>query len=210
MNGVVFDFDGVLADSEDISGKAWLDVLADNGIAAANSDIEACIGLSSAATYEYFARMGPLPPYLEVLDAVDERRQSRYPGELRGFPDAIEAAKTLAMMGIPMAIASSSSRVNLDLKLEVLDLARYFDTTVAGDEVPKAKPAPDLYAVAVERIGIEPATSIAVEDTVIGADAASAAGLRTVIVDRMGLPTGSHPVVSEVDADLLLLWLGRM
>ena len=48
-----------------------------------------------------------------------------------------------------------------------------------------------------------------VEDTAIGADAAAAAGLRTVIVNRMGLPTGGHTVVSAVDGDLLLLWLGR-
>ena len=62
----------------------------------------------------------------------------------------------------------------------------------------------------MERLSIDPASSVAVEDTAIGADAASAAGLRTVIVNRMGLPTGIHPVVSELDADLLLLWLGRL
>ena len=95
------------------------------------------------------------------------------------------------------------------MKLAALDLHRYFEVTVAGDEVANGKPAPDLYQAAAERLGIDPGTSVAIEDTLIGADAAVAAGLRTVIVDRMGLPTGPHPVVSEVDADLLLLWLGR-
>ncbi len=209
MNGVVFDFDGVLADSEDISADAWIDALASYGIAAGQTDIEACVGLSSRDTYAYFSNVGRLPPYQQVLDDVDQRRRSRYPTDLEAFPDAVNAVRALAMVGVPLAIASSSSRANLDIKLDVLALGRYFDVTVAGDEVRNAKPAPDLYLTAIDRLGIDAGTSVAVEDTLVGADAAAAAGLRTVIVNRMGLPTGLHPVVSAVDADLLLLWLGR-
>ena len=114
------------------------------------------------------------------------------------------------MVGVPLGVASSSSRENLDIKLEVLGLGRYFDATVAGDEVANGKPAPDIYLGAIEKMGIDPGTSVAVEDTGIGADAAAAAGLRTVIVKRMDVPTGLHPVVSELDPDMLLLWLGRL
>jgi beta-phosphoglucomutase-like phosphatase (HAD superfamily) len=210
VNGVVFDFDGVLADSEPHSWRAWSEVLAECGVEVNEADITACTGTTSRDTYSFFSERGTLPPYPEILSAVDAHRRAAYPSRLRGFPDAVGAAKALAMVGIPLAIASSSSRINLDLKLEVLDLGRYFDVTVAGDEVANGKPAPDLYQAAVERLGIDAATSVAVEDTAIGADAAAAAGLRTVIINRMDLPTGSHPVVSEVDADLLLLWLGRM
>ncbi len=209
MNGVVFDFDGVLADSEPLSWQAWADVLAPHGVTIDDADIAACTGTTSRTTHAHFAEQGQIPPYADVLAAVDDHRRSAYPTELCGFDDAVEAVRRLAMVGVPLAIASSSSRVNLDLKLEVLDLRRYFDVTVAGDEVANEKPAPDLYRTAVERLGIDAGTSVAVEDTAIGADAAAAAGLRTVIVNRMSLPTGLHPVVSEVDADLLLLWLGR-
>ncbi|MDJ0498062.1 MAG: HAD family phosphatase [Acidimicrobiia bacterium] len=209
MNGVVFDFDGVLADSEPLSWNAWREVLLPHGIDVSDDDVLACTGTNSKDTYAYFAARGELPPYGEVLAAVDEHRRSRYPAELQGFPDAINAAQALALVGVPLAIATSSSRRNLDLKLEVLGLGRYFDATVAGDEVPNGKPEPDLYREAVRRVGILPGTSLAVEDTRIGADAAAAAGLRTVIVNRMGLDTGMHPTISEVDPDLLLLWLGR-
>ena len=209
MNGVVFDFDGVLADSETISWRAWADVLAPYGIQIGDDDVVACTGTNSRDTYAYFASQAELPSYEEVLNAVDAFRRSRYPTDLRSFPDAVNTAQALAMVGVPLAIASSSSRQNLDLKLEVLGIGRYFEFTVAGDEVANGKPAPDLYTAAIERLGIDPATSVAVEDTKIGADAAAAAGLRTVIVNRMGLGTGMHPVVSEVDPDLLLLWLGR-
>lgn len=210
MNGVVFDFDGVLADSESLSWQAWSDVLAPFGIVVDDRDILACTGTNSRDTYAHFSGRGKLAPYEEILDAVDQRRRRAYRnGLLRGFSDAIDAVRALAMVGVPLAVASSSSRTNLDMKMEVLGLARYFEVTTAGDEVANGKPAPDLYQSAVAQLGIDAASSVAVEDTAVGADSAAAAGLRTVIVNRMGLPTGSHPVVSEVDADLLLLWLGR-
>ncbi len=210
MNGVVFDFDGVLADSEPLSWQAWANVLAPFGIVVDNEDILACTGTNSRDTYAHFAGRGELAPYSQILDAVDRHRRTAYHDGLRGFDDAINAVRTLAMVGVPLAVASSSSRINLDLKMAILGLARYFEVTVAGDEVDRAKPAPDLYRDAAQLLGIDPASSVAVEDTAIGADSAAAAGLRTVIVNRMGLPTGMHPVVSEVDPDLLLLWLGRV
>jgi len=210
MNGVIFDFDGVLADSEGISWDAWADVLAMHGLALRPEDIAACTGTRSTTTYDHFAARGDLPPYEAVLEAVDERRRSRYPTDLRPFPDAVNSVRALAMVGVPLGVASSSSRANLDIKMEVLDLARYFEVTVAGDEVEDGKPEPDLYLAAVKELRIDAPSSIAVEDTKVGADAAAAAGLRTVIVNRMGLATGSHPTVSEVDADMLLLWLGLL
>ena len=209
MNGVIFDFDGVLADSEPLAWGAWAEVLAPYGVLIDAQDIAACTGIASRDTHAHFAAKTTIPPYPEVLQAVDSRLRASFCTDLEGFADATDAVRQLAMVGVPMAIASSSSRANLDLKLAALDLGRYFDITVAGDEVEHAKPAPDLYLAALARLGIDPATSIAVEDTAIGADAAVAAGLHTVIVNRGSLPTGSHPVVSKVDADLLLLWLGR-
>ncbi|MEA2002442.1 MAG: HAD family phosphatase [Actinomycetota bacterium] len=210
MNGVVFDFDGVIADSEPISWQAWSDVLAPHGIEITNQDVISCTGTTSRDTYAHFAPRGDLPDYEQVLTAVDERRRHAYQTDLRSFPDAVNAVQGLAMVGVPLAVASSSSRVNLDAKMEVLGLRRYFEFTVAGDEVQHGKPSPDLYQAAIVELGIDPATSLAVEDTVIGADSAAAAGLRTVIVNRVGLATATHPTVSEVDPDMLLLWLGRL
>ena len=209
MNGVVFDFDGVLADSEPLSWQAWRETLSPYGVVIDNQDILACTGTTDSDTYLHFGSRAVLPPLEEVLESVDQRLADVYQTDLNGFPDAINTVQGLAMVGVPLGVASSSSRLSLDLKMKILGLARYFDVIVAGDEVENGKPAPDLYRTATELLGIDPASSVAVEDTAIGADAAAAAGLRTVIVNRMGLPTGMHPVVSEVDPDLLLLWLGR-
>lgn len=209
LNGVVFDCDGVLANSEPLSWQAWADALAPYGIEIDDADVLACTGTTNRDTHTYFSTRGKIPPCAEVIAAVDAYCRAAYPTRLRAFEDATATVRELAAVGVPLAIASSSSRMDLDLKLDVLDLHRYFEVTVAGDEVARGKPSPDLYRTAIEQLGIEAATSVAVEDTAIGADAAAAAGLRTVIVNRMNLPTGSHPVISEVDAGLLLLWLGR-
>jgi HAD superfamily hydrolase (TIGR01509 family) len=209
VNGVVFDLDGVLADSEPLSWQAWREVLAPYGVVVDDKDVLACTGTTDRDTYLYFGSRATLPPPVEVLEAIDRRLHDAYRTDLNGFADAINTVRALAMVGVPLGVASSSSRLSLDLKLEILGLARYFEVTVAGDEVDNGKPAPDIYRTATQLLGIDAPSSVAVEDTAVGADAAAAAGLRTVIINRMGLPTGLHPVVSEVDADLLLLWLGR-
>ena len=209
MNGVVFDLDGVLADSEGLSWRAWRETLAPFGVVIDDDDVLACTGTSDGDTYLYFGSRAALPPLVEVVEAVDRRLHDAYRTGLNGFADAINTVQALAMVGVPLGVASSSSRLSLDLKMEILGLARYFEVSVAGDEVDNGKPAPDVYRTAIELLGIDAPSSVAVEDTAVGADAAAAAGLRTVIVNRMGLPTGLHPVVSEVDPDLLLLWLGR-
>ena len=209
MNGVIFDFDGVVADSEPISWQAWRETLSPYGVVIDDGDVLACTGTTDRDTYLHFVARAALPPLSVVLEEVDRRLLDAFRTDLTGFVDAINTVQALAMVGVPLGVASSSSRLSLDLKMEILGLARYFEVTVAGDEVDNGKPAPDLYRTATELLRIDPTSSVAVEDTAIGADAAAAAGLRTVIVNRMGLPSGLHPVVSEVDPDLLLLWLGR-
>ncbi|MCP4309054.1 MAG: HAD family phosphatase [bacterium] len=209
MNGVVFDFDGVLADSEPLSWHAWQETLAPHGVVIDDADVLACTGRTDSDTYLHFLERAALPSLSDVLQEVDRCLLDAFRTDLTGFGDAINTVQALAMVGVPLGVASSSSRVHLNLKMEILGLDRYFEVTVAGDEVDNGKPAPDLYSTAVELLRIDAASSVAVEDTAVGADAAAAAGLRIVIVNRMGLPTGLHPVVSEVDPDLLLLWLGR-
>jgi len=100
-------------------------------------------------------------------------------------------------------VASSSSRRGVDLKLRRFDLVRYFDATVAIDDVSLGKPAPDIYLEAAARLGRDPADCLAVEDTDIGADAAVAAGVRVIQVRRDGSLSMRHAVVSSLDAAMV-------
>ncbi len=208
MTAVLFDFDGVIADTEPLSWSAWRQVLAASAYTLDDDDVVACTGTNSQDTYAYFSGKVALPPYREVVDAVDELRHQSYLTDLFAYPDAIAAIRDLSMVGVRMAVVTSSSRRNLDRKLEVLELAGYFVATVAGDEVARGKPAPDLYAAAVRAVGSRPEACLAVEDTEIGADAATAAGVPVMVVGRGLVAVTRYPVVPRIEADLVLRRLG--
>lgn len=208
MVAVVFDCDGVLVDSEPLSDASWAGALADHGYTMSAADVVAVRGTSEADCYRYFADRVALPGEAEMQADVDARRLAGYPN-LAAFPDALATVPALAMQGIPMAVASSSRGQHLRHKLELVHLARYFDVAVGGDEVPAGKPAPDVYLAAAAALGVDASVCLAVEDSVNGADAAVAAGMRVVCVARYGTTVGNHPTVDTLDAELILTWLGR-
>jgi beta-phosphoglucomutase-like phosphatase (HAD superfamily) len=207
MTAVVFDCDGVLVDSEPLSDASWAAVLARYGYAMTAQDVAAVRGTTAPDTHAYFAQRAPLPPAEEFIDAVDRLRWAGYP-ELKAFPDAAATVRELAMVGIPLAVASSSKGIDLREKLQLLDLIRYFETVVGGDEVAAGKPAPDLYLAAAAGLEVAPDSCLAVEDTAIGADAAVAAGMRAITVARSGGLVAGHATVDRLDGTLLLTLLG--
>ncbi|GBE25435.1 fructose-1-phosphate phosphatase YqaB [bacterium BMS3Bbin02] len=197
----------MLVDSEPLAEEAWAHVLARCGGEVTADDISAVAGTSNVDTYKYFARGHDLPSFGETTAAVDEYLLSALADRLEPFADAVDTVRALAAEGVPLAVASSSNRAELDLKLAKFDLARYFGFVIAGDEVADAKPAPDIYLAAAEGLGVEPRSCVAVEDSVNGAIAAQAAGMRVVLVDRVGIIPASWSTVTSVDAALITMWL---
>ncbi len=210
MTAVIFDCDGTLVDSEQLADEAWRAALARHGATLSPEDEAWSKGRTDRALYDRLAARGGLPPFAGFEEDVRAETEPRYRDRLQAFPDAVDAAAALALQGLPLAVASSSPRWKLDLALELTGVGRYFDVTVAGDEVAAGKPAPDLYLAAAAALGVAPAGCLAVEDAVAGADAAVAAGMRVVVVERAGAPPApGHATVSELNAGLLLTWLGR-
>jgi len=207
MRAVVFDCDGVLVDSEPLSDASWAGALADHGYIMTEQDIVAVRGTSEADCYRYFALRAQLPEQDEMQAEVDTRRLAGY-SNLESFGDAAATVPELALYGIPLGVASSSRGKHLRRKLELVGLARYFEVVVGGDEVPAGKPAPDVYLAAAAGLGVDPHECLAVEDSVNGADAAVAAGMRVVCVARHGTTVGTHPTVDTLDANLIMTWLG--
>jgi HAD superfamily hydrolase (TIGR01509 family) len=185
---VVFDCDGVLVDSEPHSAVAWVAVLGGYGHRVDAADVAACTGLGYAATYARLAAVDPevpLPAPEDLAPEVLAALAVSFDRGLRVFPDAAACVTALAFDGVPLAVASTSRRDRLDLTLGRSGLARYFQATVAGDEVAHGKPAPDVYLAAAERLGVPPSACLAIEDTGHGAAAAVAAGMRVVGVARL-------------------------
>ena len=203
---VVFDCDGVLVDSEPHSVSSWLAVLGPLSQTAPPPDIEACIGLGYGPTRDALARLGPLPDHAALWRDLLAALGDSYRAGLMRFDDAMAALAACRSAGVPTAVATASPRRRLDLTLASADLV--FAVSVAGDEVDHPKPAPDVYLRSAELLGVDPARCVAVEDTAIGAQAAMAAGMKTVAVvrredDREALGETGATVVDTITPEVL-------
>jgi len=180
---VIFDLDGVLVDSESLAWDAWRAVLSPFAIEVTTIDIAAITGRTFADSYAHFAPRG-LPDRAQVGDLLDVEIERRLESSLLPFEDAFDVVEVLHDRGVPLAVATSSSRARLDISLDTAGLGDWFGATAAGDEVQRGKPAPDVYLLAAERLAVDPTTCIAVDDTQVGIDAARAAGMFVVGVQR--------------------------
>jgi HAD superfamily hydrolase (TIGR01509 family) len=183
MRPIVFDCDGVLVDSEEMSWGAWAVTLRKYGVTLTADDRSFGTGRTFQENYVHLSQRGTLPPQqdfgVELSAAISEVLSRR----LNAFEDAVDTLDALSGK-VAMAVASSSGRDRLDLSLETTNLRRFFSASVAGDEVERGKPAPDMFLAAAELLEVAPETCIAVEDSPAGIAAAKAAGMTVVAVDR--------------------------
>ncbi len=117
------------------------------------------------------------------------------------LPGAIALVRNLQQTGIPIAVCSSSRRNWVETCLEKLDILDAFAVVVTGGDVEQGKPAPDIYLLSAERLGLEPATCLAIEDAPAGIQSAAAAGMtvwavRTEYTEGIELPPNDRELGS--------------
>ena len=181
FSAVLFDFDGVLVDTEWAIYQAWRRLFEAHGHALPLAIYTRCIG-SDFATWSPKAHLEDLVGTGFDWHDLDARRQCEIMAELADagpMPGANVLLEKLAAAGMPCAVVSSSSRHWVDGWLERLDLARYFRTTVCRGDAPSIKPAPDLFLAAAARLGLQPSACLVIEDSLNGVIAAQAAGMTT-------------------------------
>ena len=181
--GVIFDCDGTLVDSEPLAGEAWRRVVAPYGYEITEHDVAACVGRPYAHTHAYLAERVALPDAESTWPLLSRELFALIDARLQPFEDAITAVRELEARGVRVAVASSSVRERLDYTLAAAGLR--FEITVAGDEVEHGKPAPDMFLLAAERLGLAPARCVVVEDSPPGVAAGVAAGMPTLGLCRM-------------------------
>lgn len=142
-----------------------------------------------------------------VIAAVVESYRS---GRVTLIDGAAELVAAVALR-VPVGLASSAPREIIDTVMGTMGLGPYFSATVSSAEVARGKPSPDVYAEAVNRLGIDPARSVAVEDSSNGVRAAAAAGLAVVAVaheqypfapDALALADSVRTTLSQVRDDI--------
>jgi HAD superfamily hydrolase (TIGR01509 family) len=180
---VVFDMDGVLADSEPEYFAAMQEVLAPLGHEVTEQDQRAVMGHSIEDTWEYLRERFALGEDLSsLMQAYDEALLRRLAVPRQTLPGVSELVSALRERGVPVAVASSSLASWIEALLGGLRLQGEFDALVPATMVPHPKPAPDIYIEAARRLGKAPERCIAIEDTPTGLAAAKAAGMLTVQV----------------------------
>ena len=208
---MVFDMDGVLADSEPVYLAAANAVLAAYGKSITAEQHEAVMGHGVEDTWETLMAQlglpGPMSRYISAYDGELCRLLGRLSEPLPGVRPLVAE---LRRRGIPLAVASSSWPGWIDALLGGISLRGAFDALVSAKMVAHPKPAPDLYLLAARTLGCPPEVCIAVEDTPTGIAAAKAAGMLAVQVRASStafppLPDADIVLDSLLDFDLSLL-----
>ena len=184
IDTLVFDFDGIIIDTEVPTFTAWQEVFESYGQSVDRGLWSSIIG----GGQKYFDTMaylegivGPLPDREDVRRRKNERADSMIAESplMPGVLDYIEDARRL---GLKLAIASSSPRDWVEGLMDKRGLLECFEAIVTRDDVAMVKPDPELYATAVERVGSGPASAFAIEDSFNGVTSAKQAGLLCVAV----------------------------
>ena len=221
LAGVIFDFDGVLADSEPLHLRAYQEVLAPSGMTLAAADYyERYLGFDDVGVFRTVSRdrgQALDDDALAELIRVKGERFEALAGRGEGlFPGAADCILRVAAE-VPVAIASGALAPEIEMVLDSAGLRRHFRAVVASGDTPRSKPAPDPYLRAlellrphVEAAGLDPGGCVvAVEDSTWGIESALAAGLRCVGVaqtypaDRLGTAHVVVPTIADVTPEAL-------
>ena len=180
FSAVLFDFDGVLVDTEGAIYQTWLRTFQAHGHDLPLDVYTRCIG-SDFAAWSPKTHLEELSGLAFDWHDLDARRQEEILRDLADegtMPGVIDLLEQLTRLGIRRAVVSSSSHHWVDGWLEKLAFADHFETVVCRGDAPQIKPAPDLYLEAAKRLGLLPADCLVIEDSLNGVNAALAAGMK--------------------------------
>src|SRR5688572_14224913 len=188
FDGVVFDLDGVLVESEHLWEENWTRHAAANDYTWLATDTATVQGMSVPEWSGYMAeRLGRGRPE-EIAEAViDGMIGALHGGRVELLPGAPEMV-AVAADRVPVAVASSAPQRLIAAVLEATGLAPHFSAFVSSEEVPRGKPSPDVYLEAARQIGVPPTTCAAVEDSSNGIRAAAAAAMTVIAIPNPVYP----------------------
>jgi HAD superfamily hydrolase (TIGR01509 family) len=191
IRAVVLDMDGLMLDTEGMSRIAWQRTLAEWGFSITEKQYLQLIGLTVADVGHVMRKWyGADIPYDSIyarkLSLVDEIIAAGGIPQKPGLPEFLAAVDSL---GLRKAVATSTGRERAIYKLKLSGVPGSFEVVAGGDEVAHGKPAPDLFLLAAQRLGIPPVECLAFEDSDPGVLAARAAGMRVVVIPDQKRPS---------------------
>jgi beta-phosphoglucomutase len=214
LEAVIFDFDGVLANSEPLHLRVYQILLSEEGLSLPSREYyQRYLGFDDVGVFDALARDKGLDVSGDRMTALIARKTELFQGLARSgdvlFPGAALCLRAVAA-AVPVAVASGALRHEIEMILDGAGLLELVPVIVASGDTPRSKPAPDPYARALERLSrrtgrrLEPSRAVAIEDSRAGLQSARAAGLRT-----LGLTT-SYPAGQLPEAERLATDIGQV
>lgn len=215
IRAIIFDMDGVLADSEPIINAAAIAMFAERGLTVQPDDFLPFVGAGEERYIGGVAEKYGFP--LDVL-AAKRRTYEIYldlvPLKLQSFPGVPDLIRACREFGLRLAVASSADAIKVAANLKKIGLPpEAWDVVLTGESVKRNKPAPDIFLLAAQRLGVMPNECTVVEDAVNGVRAAKAAGMRCIAVahtfaaERLHEADGARDTIAQISvSDLAPNW----
>jgi HAD superfamily hydrolase (TIGR01509 family) len=185
---IVLDLDGVIVDTEELWDRERRQYVADHGGTWTDEATRAMQGMSSAEWSAYLVEeLGASGDQHQISKDVAAMVVTEIEHDLPLLPGAVRAVNALAHSYI-LGLASSANREVIDAVLDGAAITERFATTISSEEVERGKPAPDVYLEAARRMGVDPTTCAAVEDSTNGLRAAHAAGMVVIATPNHAFP----------------------
>lgn len=196
VQGVIFDMDGLMFDTERLSMEAWQAEAAKMGYEFTPELGKMVRGRNDADIRALMNdHFGPQLDYTALRDGVRGRMDAQALEEgVPVKPGLYELLNWLKEQGIPRAVASSSRLKTVEMRCRLAGIWEDFDRVICGDMVEHSKPEPDIFLKAAKELGVEPEHSIVLEDSFNGIRAGAAGGFITIMVPDLDQPT------PEIDA----------
>ena len=196
QKAVIWDMDGVIADTGPYHLKSWQHVFQKRGVNFTEADFRLKFGQRNDTIIRKV--LGEDLSMSEVDTIAREKEEFFRHGvkqNIKPLPGAIDLMRSLRENGFSLALASSAPTENIQLILEGLDAGNYFQAIVCGREVAEGKPSPQGFLLAAKKLGVVPEKCVVIEDAVAGVTAAKRAGMRCIAVTN----TNSKEALAEAD-----------
>ncbi|HEY3298362.1 MAG TPA: HAD family phosphatase [Armatimonadota bacterium] len=203
LSAVIFDMDGVLADTEPLHGGCFVTSFAAQGIDIGFEDYRLAVTIGGSTVRDFYLSLGGDPSSWDEVKALkDELMESAVREHARPMPGVIDLLRSLKDVGIRTAVATSARRTSLGFVLDKLGIWEFFDCFVSKEDTGAEKPDPSIFLLAAHKLGVHPSNCITIEDSPRGTVASQRAGMRCVAVPTDTTFDGDFTLATTVVSSL--------
>lgn len=199
----IFDMDGVLVNSNPFHVEKWIEYLKEKGVSFVEEEVpRKILGMHNDDAFRAYFGDSMSPEELrEEGETLEARFREVFRPHAQPMPGVVALLSELRSASIPMAVASSGIRSNVEFIAEVLGIRPFFQFLITGDDVSAHKPDPEIYLAAAAKLGVAPSQCVAFEDSFPGVGAVKNAGMKCVAIAST---FSAEDLQSKTGADLIV------